>query len=95
MKSKWLTWRPGSVGFVGASIGGNPIIQSDRATDSAVPGASAPSIIEKSPRELPSKPTKLPPLNSAYAELARKTMQRIAEVCPPGALKWARELIQP
>jgi hypothetical protein len=91
MASKWLTWQPGSEGFAGASMGENPIIQSHRGRDSAVPSASAPAIIENFPREPPSKPTKPLPLDSEYAELACKAMQRIAEVCPPGALKWARE----
>ena len=31
------------------------------------------------------------PTTTAYADLASEAMQRIAEVCPPGALKWARE----
>jgi hypothetical protein len=91
MKSKWLTWQPGSEGFVGASLGGNPIIHSDGDTDSAVLGSPTPAIIEKAPGGLPSKPTKPLPLDSEYAELACKAMQRIAEVCPPGALKWLRE----
>jgi len=29
--------------------------------------------------------------DTAYADLAREAMQRIADACPPGALKWARE----
>jgi hypothetical protein len=32
-----------------------------------------------------------PALDAAYSELACRAMQRIAKVCPPGALKWARE----
>src|SRR5262245_53803078 len=30
--------------------------------------------------------------DTAYVDLASEAMQRIAEVCPPGALKWAREV---
>ena len=30
-------------------------------------------------------------LDAGYSELVSQAMQRIAEVCPPGALKWARE----
>jgi hypothetical protein len=33
-----------------------------------------------------------PALDAAYSELAGQAMQRIAEVCPPGALTWAREV---
>lgn len=91
MQSKWLTWQPGSVGFVGFSEGRNPIIQSKGDMDGGVPKTSTPSIIENSPQNLPSKPTKPPSPDSAYAVLVGEAMQRIAEVCPPGALKWARE----
>jgi|SRR6516165_6169135 len=91
MRSKWLSWQAGSEGFVGASVGANPIIQSDAGIDSAGPGASAPSIIENSPRELPSKPTKPVAPESVYSELVTQAMQQIEPVCPPGALQWARQ----
>jgi hypothetical protein len=91
MQSKWLTWQPGFVGSVGSSQGRNPIIQSKSGTDSGISDVPTPSIIGNYLRDLPSKPTKLPPPDSAYAELLDQAMQRIAKVCPPGALKWARE----
>jgi hypothetical protein len=91
MQSKWLTWQPGFVGSVGSPQGGNPIIQSKSGTDSGVSDAPTPSIIENYPWNLPSKPTKPPAPDSVYAELACQAMRRITEVCPPGALKWARD----
>jgi hypothetical protein len=90
MQSKWLTWQPGFVGSVGSPQGGNPIIQANGGTDSGISEVPTPSIIENYPWDLPSKPTKLPPQEYAYAELVGQAMQRIAEVCPAGALKWAR-----
>jgi hypothetical protein len=32
------------------------------------------------------------PDDAAYSELTCRAMRRIAEVCPPGALTWAREV---
>jgi hypothetical protein len=94
MQSKWLSWQPGSVGFVGALQGEDSIIESKGSVESAIscsPVPAASSIIENYPGDLASKPTKHPPPDSAYAELVDQAMQRIAKVCPPGALKWARE----
>ena len=31
------------------------------------------------------------PTDTLYSDLAHEAMRRIAEVCPPGALKWARD----
>jgi hypothetical protein len=50
MRSKWLDWKPNSVGFVGSPSEGNPIIRPLRAR-----------IIENSPEDEATKPTK-PPL---------------------------------
>jgi hypothetical protein len=89
--SKWLTWQPGFVGSVGPSQGGNSIIHSDSDMDRGISYVPTPSIIENYPRDLPSKPTEPPPPDSAYTELVGQAMQRIVGICPPGALKWARE----
>jgi hypothetical protein len=91
MQSKWLTWQPGSVGFVGSSMGEDSIIHSRRDTENGTSCPLNPSIIENAPGNLPSKPTKPHSTDPAYSKLASQAMQRIAEVCPPGALKWARE----
>ena len=90
MQSKWLTWQPGSVGFVGPIVGGNSIIQSEKDTDGDASSPYMPSIIENIPRNLPTKPTEPLPPDSSYSELACQAMQKITKVCPPGALKWAR-----
>jgi hypothetical protein len=37
--------------------------------------------------QLPERPAP----DAAYSELVCQAMQRIEKVCPPGALKWARE----
>jgi hypothetical protein len=47
MRSKWLDWKPNSVGFVGSPSGEHPIICPERAR-----------IIENSPEDEATKPTK-------------------------------------
>jgi hypothetical protein len=91
MQSKWLTWQPGSVGFVGSSVGEDSIIHSRSDTENGTSCPLNPSIIENAPGNLPSKPTKPNSTDSAYSKLASQAMQRITGICPPGALKWARE----
>jgi hypothetical protein len=49
MRSKWLSWQPGSVGFVGSSMGEDSIIRPRSDTENGTSYPFNPSIILRMP----------------------------------------------
>lgn len=91
MQSKWLTWQPGSVGFEGSPSREDSIVQSGWDEEDRIVHSFTSPIIENTRWNVPTKPAKPLSPDSPYSGLACLAMQRVTAVCPPGALKWARE----